>query len=303
MDELEIDPDQFDRLFDGEGDIPLEGDDIEGVFSAVSLAAEGDEFDMDGLEGDDDGEGDEIDLEGDDMMDMLEGDEDDGELDSDADDEEEEEEEVKEVKPVNKRSRKTVAFSTGDAKTDAIAAAATAAAIKAEEAKQLLPPRAALRILTPADFARIEELKKQRLLDGLKGQRKRQREVLIEDMVEEGRRVSAIAAGTYTDIQADDFASVTRKKKLSREERVAKAEESRAALKLNTRGHKFKDAGLGLSNEEKSKTKNFKMIQHSYRVKSKAVRGRADAQRTKQKHNQNMSKMGKNIKKKMSRRV
>ncbi len=323
-DEVEIDADQFDRLF-GEGDDADEGD-IEEVLAAVGTAAELEDSMLDSdddeveADSDDDNEDDDEDGEWD-----MEGDEDELEMDSDAEDEdaeiddsddEEEEEEIKpkasakkplkpSLKPAASSAASAAASSAAAGKKAGVTFASGPAPAKEEPTAQLAKPAATYRILTPADFARIEELKKRRLLEGLRGERKRQRSTIVEDLVTEERRIQGIARGTYTDLDGDDLVSYQKKRKMEREDRIAHTQEGRDILKEGrlSYGHKLKDNSRGLTNEEKLKTKNFQMVKHSRKVKAKAVRGMSERQRSTATHVDTIKKMSKNLKKKMSRRV
>eukprot|EP01135_Chromosphaera_perkinsii_P005741 Nk52_evm41s359 gene=Nk52_evmTU41s359 len=129
------------------------------------------------------------------------------------------------------------------------------------------------RILTPADFAKIEELKKKRDAALATGGVKRKRggvktEVSVETNV---KRSDAIVA-------EDDITAIYKKRKADKAGRIASIEEGRAGReKYGSRKGKL-DKNVGSTNLEKKKTKNFMMIMHGRKIKAKKGRSFRDKQ-------------------------
>jgi protein SDA1 len=255
-------------------------DDDEDDLDASMLDGEGDEMgegDFDGWEIDDED------------AEMGEGDDEDAELEEDAEEEEEDEE-------VEESSSKRV--KTTDDISNQIVKLADVAPIV---------PKAAIRILGPADFKKIELLKQRRREEGVRGARMRQKDVLNEDLYNQLDRLTALRMGSYTDVNEDDLTSShIKRKRLAKEERLAKMKESKdsilAARDYVKFGHQVKKDNLGLSNEEKRNTKNFVMVKHSARVRAKAMRGFKDKQEKTADHIKALHRRGKNLKKGVAKR-
>jgi len=252
---------------------------------AAMMGGEGDEGDLNGWEVDDED------------MEMGEGDEDmemqfDEDMEEDAEEDAEQEEEDEVQEPVSKRIK------SSDDISDKI--------VQLADVKPIVP-KAAIRILTPADFKKIELLKQKRMEEGLRGARLRQKDMLNDDILAQQDRMLAFRMGSYTELDENDLeSSHIRKRKLDKEARLAKMKADKGAI-IEARefvkfGHKVKKDNLGLTNEEKLKTKNFVMVKHSRRVRHKAMRGFTEKQRSTSQHIKNLQKMSKNVKKGVAKR-
>lgn len=127
---------------------------------------------------------------------------------------------------------------------------------------------ASTRILTPADFAKIEELKVQAGLDKLTGKNRN------EDEVDSAKLVGPV------------------KYKQLREERIAQAREGRDEReKFGSRKGK-RENELSTTNREKARKKNFVMMIHKRDVQGKAKRSLRDKQKVLRAHITKQKKKG-----------
>ncbi len=160
----------------------------------------------------------------------------------------------------------------------------------------------AIRILTPADFKRLEALKQKRILEGSVGLRKRQRELLKEDILATVQYTRDMIDGSYRSLEGEDLRpEFIKKRRQTKEDRLARVQEGRDLIASNRGstkfGHRVKEDNLGRSNEEKLKDKNFMMVKKSRRVQAKATKSFRDKQKGERKHLTSLRKMSKNLKK------
>jgi protein SDA1 len=146
-------------------------------------------------------------------------------------------------------------------------------------------PITAVRLLTPEDFKKIEELKKLRQEELLAGKRKR-----FQDKKEE-QADEAINANK--EVEADDIeGSYQKKRRLSKAERLESVMEGREGrIKY---GHKLKDHTHGSTNQEKLKTKAFMMVKQSRKVKAKVTKSFKDKQSLTKDHLKSLRAMARN---------
>jgi protein SDA1 len=142
----------------------------------------------------------------------------------------------------------------------------------AETPEDALLKLASTTVLTPADFAKIEELKVAAGLDKIMGKKKGvQRN---EEQVE----ISTLTGPT--------------KYKQLREERIAAAKEGKEGREFGSRKGKLDNKSHSTTNREKARKKNFMMMIHKKDVQGKAKRSLRDKQKVLQAHITKQKKKG-----------
>ena len=129
-------------------------------------------------------------------------------------------------------------------------------------------------ILTPADFAKIEELKIQAGFDKAMG-----------------KRISS--ALNEEEVDADKLTGPMKYKQL-REERIARAQEGKEDREKfgSSKGKRLADKSHSTTNREKARKKNFMMMIHKKDVQGKAKRSLRDKQKSLRAHISKQKKKG-----------
>lgn len=175
------------------------------------------------------------------------------------------------------------------------AASAASAAARAEAAS--LSQLATTRILTPADFAKLNELRlaaaEAAVATGGRAGAAAKRE--IAEL--QARKRSAAAEGAREDdlafLDEYDILGPRKKAKADYEERmasIAKGREDRDKFG-SKKGKKQKDKTSSTTNEQKKKGKNFGMVSKSWAVRSKKKASLRDKSKALKKHKEKQSKM------------
>ncbi|SOV05853.1 related to SDA1 - required for normal organization of the actin cytoskeleton and required for passage through Start [Ustilago sp. UG-2017a] len=175
------------------------------------------------------------------------------------------------------------AAAEGDKRTSAAASSELKQKLAAEE--QHISKLATTKILTPADFAKLTELRigaaeEAIAQGGLAGNRaKRQLEELKSLKRTTGAAVSNL-------LDQGDILGPRKKAKATYEDRIASIEKGREDREKygSKKGKKNKEKESSSTNREKQKTKNFQMIARSWSVRSKKNASLRDKSRRLRKH-------------------
>lgn len=130
---------------------------------------------------------------------------------------------------------------------------------------------AATTVLTPADFAKIEELKLQAGLEKAMGRK------LVSKNEDEVAADSLMGASKY---------------KQAREERLASIKEGREDREFGSRKKRHKEKERSTTNREKARKKNFMMMVHKRDVQGKARMSLRDKQKSLRAHIEKQKKKG-----------
>ncbi|CAO1618913.1 unnamed protein product [Jaminaea pallidilutea] len=181
-----------------------------------------------------------------------------------------------------------------DAKTTAPTAEADAK-VKEEEAK--MSELATTRILTPADFAKLNELRLAAAQSAIATGGKRGAAAKRELAELQSRKRQAANSGAREDdlafVDEFDILGPRKKAKADYEERmasIAKGREDREKFG-SKRGKKLKDKKSSTTNEQKAKGKNFGMVSKSWSVRSKKKSSLREKSKALKKHKEKQSKM------------
>lgn len=272
-------------LFNGDG----EG---EGMFDSLDLLGEGEG----GLFDDMFGEGEEMDEDmelDDDELAALE-----GMMDED------EEEQEEDVKPTTKKSKpNTKKVTESEEIEDEGMQLVQIAGLSKSSGEDPELPRAALRILTPADFKKMEVLKQRKREAAIHGNRKRT-DMLLEDIEDQDQRLQAFKEQSFVDVNEDELNSARiRKQRLEKVERVKQMREHKQALRTGAVGNNNQVANRAITTEEKSKNKAYNMVKHSHKVKDKATMAFKQKQAKVSSHVKSLKNMRRNLRKKVSKAV
>lgn len=236
---------------DDDGEWEVDSDDADDVDGEWVNVADDDEINVSDL-----------DNENDEVPKLVSGDVSDLELSEDEDEdenEEDEEEEEEEDQPRKKQKTESKKLKKGEAM-------AMEKKKSAEEAQKAMQELLSSRILTPADFAQLEQL----------------------------RAEAGIAAKTRANEDEVDLTSLVGKVKYKqlREERIAQAKEGREDRdKFGSRRGK-RDAPHSTTNKEKARKKNFVMMIHKKAVQGKQKLSLRDRQKVLRAHVEKQKKKG-----------
>jgi protein SDA1 len=289
---------QVDEDAEAEEDGDAEGDSLDslmGLFGGEGEAGEGeggmDMMDFFGEGENDDEEGMNLDLDEMAALEALVNEEEEAEqIDHDDDDDDE-------IKSTTKKSKKNPIQKDNDENDDE--------GMKLVQIAGLSPaptvPFAALRILTPADFKKIEVLKQRKRAEKLRGNKVR-KEMLLEDIEDQDERLQAFKEQSYVDVDEDELNSArVRKQRMEKVERVKMMREHKQALRTGGVGNNNQVAARAVTTEEKSKNKAYGMVKHSRKVKYKSVMAFKQKQAKVSSHVKSLKNMRKNLRKKVSK--
>lgn len=177
------------------------------------------------------------------------------------------------------------------------AAAAAAAQAAAEAEAEKMSALATTRILTPADFAKLNELRLAAAETALSTGGRSGAAAKKELAELQARKRTAAAQGAREDdlgfVDEYDILGPRKKAKADYEERmasIAKGREDREKFG-SKKGKKQKDKTSSTTNEQKKKGKNFGMVSKSWAVRSKKKASLRDKSKALKKHKEKQSKM------------
>jgi protein SDA1 len=154
-----------------------------------------------------------------------------------------------------------------------------------------------LRILDDEDLRRLAILREKRHeLEAMSAQRKKNKKRARDEMT------SNLEEARERDVNPEDLEGPQKRTKMDREARIEHAKESRDEIKAE-RGDKRQDKKSRFkTNKEKNKTKLFKMVQYSDRVRSKKNLTVKEKVARRGKHLENVKKLDKSKKSKILKR-
>lgn len=164
-------------------------------------------------------------------------------------------------------------------------------------------PKASIRILTPADFKKIELLKQKKRSEGMRGNKQRT-DMLLEDIEDQDQRIQQFKEQSYVDVDESELNSAkVRKMRLEKAERVKQMKEHKKLLKSGSIGNNNQNTVRSVTTEEKSKRKAYGMIKHSSKVKHKATMSFKQKLDKTVSHVKSLKNMRRNLRKKVSKAV
>jgi hypothetical protein len=164
-------------------------------------------------------------------------------------------------------------------------------------------PKATIRILTPADFKKIELLKQRKRAEGIRGNRQRT-DMLLEDIEDQDERIQRFKEQSYVDVDESELNSArVRKQRAEKEQRVKEMKEHKRLLRSGGVGNNNQVASRSVTTQEKSRHKAWGMLKHSRQVKMKATMSFKDKQNKITSHVKSLKNMRRNLRKKVSKAV